>query len=128
MKYVIDAGTKQAKKEWMAALDPTTTHVEVGSTYKCLKATAVHAKFSCMLKGKPMESSSRLRPGTKIDVLEGRLSESGVLRVRFSGGWVNDQAGAWCLVSKPQTKPQPETAAPEPEPVVAPAAEVELEA
>lgn len=58
--------------------------VHCASTYVCKSAALIRAQFGA-------ESSQRgvLNPGEIVDVLEGRETEAGILRIKFERGWVS---------------------------------------
>jgi len=80
------------------------------TSYKCLQKSQIRAGFEM-----DSDKAGVMAVGDVIDVLEARINDKGVLRIRFSGGWVSEKtvAGVTCLEAVAASAP---TAAPSPEP------------
>ena len=71
-------------------------------SYTCLKKCQVRAGFAA-----DSDKAMILTPGTVIEVLAARPNESGVLRIQFSGGWVNERTGAGVVCLELASLPKP---------------------
>ena len=74
----------------------------VAKSYTCLKKCQVRAGFAA-----DSDKAMILTPGTVIEVLAARPNESGVLRIQFSGGWVNERTGAGVVCLELASLPKP---------------------